>query len=270
MYEEITPKYVVAVVLAVIATAILFIGVGLASASFTRIPTGTVGVVLRLGALEKTIPEGLFWRTPFLQQVILVDTQVQKEQVGVMAASKDLQDVTTTVALNYRLSSEEVGTMYQQVGVSYKEKLIDPAIQEAVKAATAKYTAEQLITERPLVKDDMKRLLVDRLAKEHITVDDLSIVNFAFSRAFNEAIEAKVTAEQNALAAKNKLEQVKFEASQQIEKAKAEAETIRIQANAITSQGGIEYVRLKTVERWDGKLPVTMVPGSALPFLDIK
>jgi regulator of protease activity HflC (stomatin/prohibitin superfamily) len=117
-----------------------------------------------------------------------------------------------------------------------ESRLISPAIQEAVKAATAKYVASQLITERVKVKSDILAPLKDKLEPRGIKIIDLNIVNFQFSAAFNQAIESKVRAEQDALAEKNKLEQIKFQAQQQIESAKAEAEKIKIQAEAITKQ----------------------------------
>jgi regulator of protease activity HflC (stomatin/prohibitin superfamily) len=158
--------------------------------------------------------------------------------------------------------------LWKSVGEDYKIKIIDPAIQEAIKAVTSKYTAEELITKRSQVKDDAKVVLAERLTKEFIIVDELSIVNFDFSKSFNEAIEAKVTAEQNALASKNKLEQVKYEAEQRIVQAKGEAEAIKIQAEAIQNQGGEAYVNLKAIEKWNGTLPT--YTGGAMPFINVK
>lgn len=237
---------------------------------FVKISAGERGVVLRWGAVQDEIlGEGIHWITPIAKSVKELDVKIQKEQVSASAASKDLQTVTTVLALNYHLIPDKVNRLWQNVGESYKERIIDPAIQEAVKAVTAKYTAEELVTKRSIVKDDVKAVLAERLQKEFINVDDVSIVNFDFSDQFNKAIEAKVTAEQNALAAKNKLEQVKFEADQRITQAKAEAEAIRIQAQAITQQGGRDYVDLKAIEKWNGQLPAQMIPGSSVPFINL-
>jgi regulator of protease activity HflC (stomatin/prohibitin superfamily) len=148
--------------------------------------------------------------------------------------------------------------------------LIDPAIQDTVKAATAKFNAEALITRRPEVKEAIEVGLKEKLSESNINIKSVSITNFEFSQSFNSAIEAKVTAEQRALEAKNKLEQIKFEAQQKIETAKAEAESIRIQANAINSQGGADYVALKMIERWDGSVPQTVIPGSSVPFFNMQ
>lgn len=216
------------------------------------IGAGHRGVVLNFGAVSNDIMgEGVHWRTPIAQSVKEIDTRIQKEEVDASAASKDLQTVTAKLALNYHLDAGKVNLLWQSVGNDYKVRIIDPAIQEAVKAATARYTAEELITKRPQVKEDAKIALAERLAKEFIIVDELSIVDFNFSEQFNRSIESKVTAEQDALASKNKLEQVKFEAQQQIETAKAQAESIRIQAQAVTSQGGADFVKLQWIKAWE-------------------
>ncbi len=237
--------------------------------SITIIQAGERGVVLRLGSIDRVFGEGFHFNIPFAEKVVVLNVQTQKEQVEGISASKDLQTVTTTVALNYNLQPEQVGILWQKIGRDYKVRLIDPAIQEAVKASTAKFTAEQLVTQRSAVRDDIKANLTNRLKAEYINVTEVSIVNFGFSESFDQSIEAKVTAEQNALAAKNKLEQVKFEAEQRIAQAQAEAEAIRIQAEAIQNQGGAEYVNLKAIEKWDGKLPVYSL-GGATPFINIK
>lgn len=236
--------------------------------SFVTIGAGQRGVLLRFGAVQdKILQEGLNFKLPLIERVAKIDIKTQKEQVDVSAASKDLQTVTAVIALNYHLESGKVNRLYQTIGADYKERIIDPAVQEAIKATTAQFTAEELITKRPLIKDQAKMALASRLANEFILVDELSIVDFDFSDSFNAAIEAKVTAEQNALASKNKLEQVKFEAQQTIESAKAQAESIRIKANALAQNQ--ELVKLQAVEKWNGVLP--QYTGNApIPFLDVK
>lgn len=237
---------------------------------FTIISAGERGVVLNWGAVsDKVLSEGIHWVTPIVQSVKTLDVKIQKEEVDVTAASKDLQTVSAKIALNYHPDPEKVNQLWQKVGKDYKSRVIDPAIQEAIKASTAKYTAEELITKRQEVKDQVKQILSERLAREYLVVDEVSIVNFDFSGSFNQAIEAKVTAEQSALAAKNKLEQVKFEAEQRIAQAQAEAEAIKIQASAITSQGGQSYVDLQAISKWNGVLP-TYTLGGSIPFINIK
>lgn len=236
--------------------------------SFVVVGAGERGVVLQLGKVVGVMDNGFHFKLPIIQHVQKLTVQTQKEQIDATAASQDLQDVTTTFAVNYNLKPEEVGQLWQNIGADYKVRIIDPYIQESIKATTAKYTAEQLVTQREKVVQDVQSLLSQRLDPEFITVTQVSIVNFKFSGQFEQAIEAKVTAEQNALAAKNKLEQVKYEADQRVAAANGEAKAIAIQAQAITSQGGKEYVNLKWVEKWDGKLPTTML-GNNTPLVSI-
>lgn len=138
-----------------------------------------------------------------------------------------------------------------------------------MKASTAKFSAEELITKRAEVKDSITQTLAERMQKVGILISNVSIIDFDFSKSFNNAIEDKVTAEQEALAQKNKLEQVKYEAEQRVAQAKAEAEAIKIQAQAVTSQGGADYVKLKWIEKWNGVLPSTSL-GEGTPMINIK
>ena len=198
-----------------------------------------------------------------------MEVRTTKEEVNASAASNDLQVVTSNVAIQYNPIPEEVGELYEEVGTSVRERIISPAIQDAIKATTANFNAEELITKRNLASEQMEEILRERLLEAHINVSNVDIVDFNFSASFNAAIEAKVTAEQDALREENRLRQIEFEAQQIVETAKAEAESIRIQAQAIQQQGGKDYVQLKAVEKWDGKLPTQFVPGSAVPFLSI-
>lgn len=234
-------------------------------------PLGTIGagergVLLRWSAVTgKVFNEGLYFRIPISDRVITMDVQVQKEQVIATAASKDLQTVNSTVAVNYHIDPLRVAQIYQEIGTDFNSRLIDPALQESVKATTAKYTAEELITKREEVRDAVKNHLKEKLATRGLIVDDLNIVDFKFSPSFEEAIEAKVTAEQAALAAKNKLEQIKFEADQQIAESRGKAEALRIESDALKSSPQI--LQLRALEKWDGRLP--MVSNGAVPFLDV-
>ncbi len=243
------------------------IGLGAIGSCYT-VPAGHRAVVLTFGKPDMTAKgEGLHAKIPFVQARIIMDVQTQKYSAKADAASTDLQVVTTEVAINYRLQPESVPAVYKEMGLDYSETVIQPTVQECVKACTAQYKAEELITKREVVKERIDAVLKERLAARYITVEAVSITHFDFSGSFNAAIEAKVTAEQTALAAKNKLEQVKYEADQAVTKAKGEAEAIRIQAEAIQSQGGKDYVQLKAVEKWDGKMPT--YTGGAMPFIDV-
>ena len=209
--------------------------------------------------------EGLYFLIPLVEKVQKVNIQIQKEEMRADAASRDLQTVHIVVAMNYHIDPNRVAKIFQEVGVQYKERIIDPAMQEGVKASTAKFTAEELITRREAVREDTKTQLKTRLETMGIIVDEFNIVNFEFSKVFNDAIEAKVTAEQSALAAKNKLEQIKFEAEQRVAEAKGKAEAITIESNALRSNPQI--LEMRALEKWNGTLP--QVTGGAVPFISL-
>jgi regulator of protease activity HflC (stomatin/prohibitin superfamily) len=250
--------------------AFVILMLGLWLAPFTSVNAGHIGLVLRGNRVVRTLQPGYQYKTPAIESVIEVDVRTQVETTSATAASKDLQTVNTKVAVNFNINPDKVEFMWNSVGKEYKTILIDPAIQEAVKSATAKHTAEELITQRQLVKDEITSALHDRLATSgFLNVTQVSITDFDFSGSFNAAIEAKATAVQNAEAAKNNLEKVKFEQQAVVEQAKAQAEAIKIQASAINAQGGADYVQLQAIKAWDGHLPTQMIPGSAVPFINL-
>jgi regulator of protease activity HflC (stomatin/prohibitin superfamily) len=239
---------------------------------FVQIGAGERGVVLNFGAVQnRALDEGLHFRVPIMQTVIRVDVKVQKSESEAAAASSDLQDISSKVALNYHIIPDKANIVYQTIGVAFKERIIDPAVHEVVKAVTAKYTAEELITKRPAVSDAMKTALTERLLMHNIAVDAFSIVGFSFSKIFMEAIESKQTAEQLALKAKRDLERIKIEADQKITTAKAEAESLRLQrANISTDLIELRKIEanLKAIEKWNGILPQVTGAGS-VPFIGI-
>jgi regulator of protease activity HflC (stomatin/prohibitin superfamily) len=236
--------------------------------SFYIVSAGERAVLLTFGKPDmQAMPEGLHSKIPFVQSVKIMDVKTLKYATKSEASSTDLQIVTTEIAVNYHVAPEKAPLIYKEVGFSYQDTIIQPAVQECVKACTAQFKAEELITKREIVKDKIDQMLRERMVPRGLVVESVAITHFDFSKNFNDAIEAKVTAEQNALAAKNKLEQVRYEAEQTIAKAKAEAEAIKIQAEAIQAQGGKDYVQLKAVEKWDGKMP--MYTGGATPFIDL-
>jgi regulator of protease activity HflC (stomatin/prohibitin superfamily) len=235
-----------------------------------QISAGERGVVKNWGAVQETVlGEGLHFITPIMQTVDIMNVQTEKREAEAVAYSKDLQTVTTKVALNYHANSETVNKLYQKIGKDYVSRIIDPAIQESIKGSTASFTAQELVEQRERVKEDIKTQLLTRLGGNYITVDDFSIVNLDFSDTFEQAIEAKQKSQQDALKAENDLRRVKLEAEQRVAQAEAEAKAIQIQAQAITQTGGAEYVNLKAVEKWNGQLPTQMIPNGSLPFINL-
>lgn len=256
----------------------LGIGVGLILlfmflAPFTVIPAGHRGVITTFGKVrEEVLGEGLHFRIPIVNTVNKIDVRVQKGEGEGEAASKDLQTIHTKVALNYHLKPERVAITFRDIGGPEEvgERIIVPAVQEAVKAATAQYTAEELISKRSEVRDRIRAYLVDRLGKHGILVDEFSIVNFDFSRSFNDAIEAKTTAEQLKLKAERDLQRIKVEAEQKVAQAQAEAQALKLQKQEITPEliklREIEAQRM-AIEKWNGVLP--SVTGGAVPFIQV-
>jgi regulator of protease activity HflC (stomatin/prohibitin superfamily) len=238
---------------------------------FVIINAGERGVLLNFGAVQPVVfGEGIHFRTPIMQRVEKVDVRINKSQTEAESVSKDLQDTKSTIAVNYHISPDKANWVFQNIGHEYKERIIDPSVQEVVKAITAKYTAVELITEREKVRGEIKDLLKSRLLTYDILVDDFSIVNFKFSQIFEQAIEAKQTAEQLALKAQRDLERIKIEADQKVASAKAEAEALRVQKENVTPQL-IELRKIeasiKAIDKWDGRMP--QITGTAVPFIDL-
>jgi regulator of protease activity HflC (stomatin/prohibitin superfamily) len=246
--------------------------------SYTVVDAGTRGVVKTFGEVTGVFEEGLHFRTPLVTSVVPVDVKTRRYESNSSAASRDLQIVTTQVVLNYHPDPAAVGTLVRDIGTDYEPKVIDPAIQESVKAATARFTAEELITQRPLVSESIKDVLGTRLIPRGIIVEDLSITEFNFSPEFSKAIEAKQVAEQDALRAERELRRVQIEAQQQVAQAdaqaearlkvaQAEAEALRLQREVISPA----LLQLRFIEKWDGVLPrfsagdTGMIPLVSIP-----
>jgi regulator of protease activity HflC (stomatin/prohibitin superfamily) len=258
-------------VIAIVIIVILFLLLGGLN-PFVVVGAGERGVVLNFGAVQgDVLGEGLHFRVPIMQKIVKLDIKIHKAQTDADSVSKDLQDTKSTIAVNYHLVPDKVNKIFQEIGTEFKDRIIDPAVQEVVKAITANYTAVELITQREKVRGEIKDLLRQRLLTYNIIVDDFAIVNFKFSNVFEQAIEAKQTAEQLALKAQRDLERIKVEAEQKIASAKAEAESLRLQKENVTPQL-IQLRRIeasiKAIDKWDGHLP--RFSGSGIPFIDAK
>ena len=276
----------------VLTGAVVLAAVWLLTSSFTIINAGHVGVVKTLGAVQPEVfEEGFHFKKPFLDSVEEIDIRLRKAENHASAASKDLQVVSTKVAVQYSLTGPVVPLTYQKIGRReiVESTLVNPAIMESVKAVTAQYTAEQLITKRAEVKNQIQQAIqefVDTTLEQKEVVGALSLANvaitdFEFSAEFNRAIEEKVRAEQEALKAKNeklrRVTQAEAAAAErtlaadaeayQIEVAsKARADAIRREAEALKDNPAL--IQLRIAEQWDGQLP--QVSGSgAVPLLNI-
>lgn len=250
---------------------LLIAGLIILKSFFTIVGPGERGVVIQLGEVTgRILDEGLNLKKPLIEKVVKMDVKVQRFDIqNGTAASKDGQSVFTTIAVNYNLQPDKVDKIFQTLSKSYEDSVIFPAVNEAIKQATAKYDAVELLINRAEVGDLMKQILQERLSEHNINVSAISVTDFTFSETFDRALEAKQTAVQEALKAKNDLDRVKFEAEQKIEYAKAEAEAIKIQAESIAKQGGENYVKLKAIEKWDGKLPIYSTSENGGTFFNL-
>lgn len=246
--------------------------------SFEVVKEGERGIVTKFGEVERIVNPGVTLVLPYIYDIETISVRTTKDEVSSSASSRDLQDVTTALAVQYNIKPDEgvIKGIYSELGLNFKNTIISPAIEEATKSASAKFSAEELITKRSEVKDEILGDLKERLVSYGILVTNVDITDFRFSASFNQAIEAKVKAEQEALREKNNLERVKFEAEQKVVAAEAEAEKIRIEAQALRANGEdiiakIEAeAKLEAVKKWNGVLPTQMIPGTAVPFINLK
>jgi regulator of protease activity HflC (stomatin/prohibitin superfamily) len=202
------------------------------------IPAGEVGVITQFGATTgRIVEQGMSFKLPLFQGVAKMSIKTQIYQAdGLTAASKDLQDVTTNIAINYKIDPTKAAEIFRTIGVEYMDIIAHPAIQEIVKEITAKYNAEDCITKRAEVKDAISFSLVNRLAERGIIVESVNITNFEFSPEFTAAIEAKVVAQQKIETAQNDLERMKVEAEQAVVVAQGKAQANDILAASLSDE----------------------------------
>lgn len=244
-------KIVTHVIIALVAF-VLFFG------SWGTVGAGERGVKTRLSAVAGTVQPGLYFKLPLIDHVTIMDVHTQsltatKDQ-PLTAASNDLQDTRLAVVVNYHIDPGTVANIYQQYGDAdtYYTSIVDPLIVATIKATASQYTAADQIQKRQEMSDKAFAALQGAFANKNVIIEKADITDIAFSPTFTAAIEAKVTAVQNAEAAQNKLVQVEAEAKQTVAKAQADAEAIKIQAQAINSQGGADYVLLQQINKWNG------------------
>jgi prohibitin 2 len=285
-------KIVIPAVIGIIIVAIAVTG------SVKIVDAGYRGVLLTFGAVDTTrsLEEGIHFVVPFRDNVVQMEVRTNKITEDAASASKDLQDVRTQVALNYHINPDNAQLVYKQIGLDYANRIIIPAIQESVKQVTARFNAEELITKRETVKNQIDEQIKARLAAYNIIVDGLSITEFQFSPEFVKAVEAKVAAQQRALQAQNELRRIEIEAQQAEAKAVgdqqaniARAEGVR-QSNVLQAQGEAQaittidkqlrqspsYLEWLKSQKWNGHLPLVVGEGgtgpggqTVTPFIEI-
>lgn len=255
------PKKIIAVV------AIAIIAIVIIASSVTVVPAGKTGVVLTMGKVSNRImKEGLNFKAPFVQNVKIINNKIQVIEIEANAVSKDLQTVKSIIAVNYRVGFESSASIYKNIGADYQTIILLPAVKESVKAVTAKYTAEQLITKRNQVGDEIKDALESKVNEYGIIIEKFNIVNFDFSEEFNAAIEAKQVAEQNLIKTQTEQQQeiviAQAEAKKKVIAANAEAEATekkaKAQANAnnmLTKSLSDRLIEYQKIQKWNGELP---------------
>lgn len=249
------------IIAVIIVVAVAVVGFS----SFTIIEPGHTGVVVTLGKVdENVLQEGMHFKVPFVQQIVRIDNRIVKLEVDTEAFSKDLQTVSTTIAINYRVDPQKSYSIYKNIGAKYEDVLVTPAVNEVLKAITAQYTAEESVTNRSFISEGLIEGLNAKLNEIGLYVEDVNIINFDFSEAFINAIEEKQVAQQQLLKAET-------EKQTAITNAEAEAETIRIKAEAeaeankkLKESLNEDILKIKFYEKWDGKLPTAMGSDSII------
>ncbi|MFL6391382.1 MAG: prohibitin family protein [Nitrososphaeraceae archaeon] len=247
--------------------------------SVVVVQAGHRGVVVYLGAVEnKVLGEGLHFIIPFAEQVIQLEVRTLKFQADASAASNDLQEVATVIALNYHIDPSKSNIIYQQLGADYTSRIIAPTIQESVKASVAKFNAEELITKRETAKAVIAQAIRNTLSARNILVETVFITDFKFSEAFASQIEQKVVAFQKFLTEQNNLRAVQVVANQTVVQAQAQARSNVARAEGesqaikvITEQlrQSPQYLQWQSINRWNGQMPYSLGSGAATPFFQL-
>lgn len=260
------------------AIAIVAVAAILLSFSVVIIPAGSTGVVMTFGKVsDDVMQEGLHFKLPFVQNVAVISNKIQKQEVQANAVSKDLQTVQSDIAVNYRVGLDSSANIYKNIGERYEEIVLLPAVQESMKSVSAKYTAEELITLRAQVGEEIKSTLEEKVNEYGIVIEKFNIVNFDFSEEFNQAIEAKQVAEQNLIKTKTEQEQAiviaEAEAEKKLIAAQAEADAITTKAEAQAEANKLlaeslngTVVEYEKIQKWDGKLPTVTGSDALISF----
>ena len=248
----------------------LLVVVVVAFESITIVPAGHAGVQVTMGTVNPTpLDAGLHFVNP-ISSVHNVNVQMQRGTMeGAAAGTKDLQQVHTDITINYHLNQQKVAAIYKDYGLNVTDKVLTPALNESFKGVTGHYTSEELILKRDEVSQSILDQVRTKLAQYDVTVDGISLVNFGFSKSYQDAIDAKMVATQSKLKAEQDLQRIEVEAKSRIAQAEGEAKAISIQAQAIQSNGGAQYVQLQWIEKWDGKLPNTVVGADSKALMQI-
>lgn len=249
-------------------TLTLFVGITLLKSSFVTVNPGERGVVIRLGKIQNGIlDEGTHPVLPFITSVKKLNVRLQKTDIAASAGTKDLQSVNTNLALNWYIEPSKVNKVYQEIGDEQEvvARIITPALNEVLKAATPKRTAEEILIKRAELKEEIDQEIKQRLAVYGIQVNGVALVNVAFSSEFAKAIEAKQIAEQQAKQAEYDALKASKEAQAEINRAKGQAEAQRLMRQTLTP----ELLQKQAIEKWNGQFPQVMSGNGTMPFINV-
>ena len=229
---------------------------------------GERGVKVTLGKVSpESYSEGIHLITPFISKIKTMNVKTQKDNIVTSVYTKDIQQAKITYVVNYNLQPENAHKMYREVGMMYRDTVLMPVVEGTIKDVIGKWNAQDLVANREEATNDILAKLVKQLNGKYINVTGFQIVDINYSEVFERAIESKVTAEQDALKAKNKTVQVQEEAKQKLISAEAEAKSMSIRAHALTQNKAL--VQYEAVQKWDGKMPTYMM-GNSVPFINVK
>lgn len=241
--------------------------------SLTTVQTGYVGVKTRFGKVQNTvISEGLNFKAPYIEKIVRINCKTQKIEETAEASSKDLQTVTISIALNYNVNKKSANTLYQEVGKDFEDIIIKPSILESVKSVVAQYNAEELITKRGQVSNEIQEKLTEKIEARGFDVTEFNTTNIDFSEEYDRAIETKAVKQQEVETAKAELEKQKIQNEKEISQAEKDAKVMELQNERIT-ENTLRLKQLeiqqKMIEKWSGNLPTTVLNDNIMSMLNM-
>lgn len=260
-------------ILLIISGVISIIVVIVLVSSITTVPTGFVGVKTRFGKVqENVIQEGLNTKVPFIEKIVKIDCKTKKIEQSTEASSKDLQTVTTSIAVNYNVNKDTANTLFREVGTDYENIIINPAMLESIKQAIAQYTAEELITKRSDVSNDIQDILTEKITDRGFAITEFNITNIDFSESFDQAIEAKAVKQQEVQTAQAELEKQTIQNQKEVSQAEKDAQVMALQNSQITENTlklkELE-IKQKMIDKWNGAYPTTMLGENITGMFDL-
>ena len=267
MYLETKTKIILGIIIGVVVLAIITI-----FASITTVPTGYVGIKTRFGKVqEDVINEGFNFKTPFIEKIVKIDCKTKKIETSAESSTKDMQNVSASIAVNYNVKKDTANILYKEVGKDYEDIIINPSIQESIKSIMAQYTAEELITKRSEVSNKIQEALINKIKDRGFEITEFNVTNIDFSEEYDKAIEAKAVKQQEVISAQADYEKQKIQNEKEISMAEKDAKVMELQNQQITDKT-LELKRLevqqKLIEKWNGALPTTTL-GENIPMLNI-